>query len=163
MGEHVIEFDCECESCKGTGLYVGMAEREGSAVVCHTCKGTGKTHRKITYRDFEGRKKEPGVQRVVQANPGIVVGRGKTQDGKREYELSDFGGMPYSQWLEGVPFPKGSEMRKFTCPCWWYQSADYKKKPKWDWCSNNLGRSFFNCTRFDKKDQCWNRWDVENA
>ena len=57
MGEHVIEFDCECESCKGTGLYVGMAEREGSAVVCHTCKGTGKTRSsEIDKRDDWGGK-----------------------------------------------------------------------------------------------------------
>jgi len=38
----ILEGECECSACKGTGLYVGMAEREGAAVVCSRCKGTGK-------------------------------------------------------------------------------------------------------------------------
>lgn len=42
MSEHIIKIECECNACKGTGLYVGMAERDGAAVVCYTCKGTGK-------------------------------------------------------------------------------------------------------------------------
>ena len=50
--KHVIEFDEKCKSCKGTGLYVGLAERDGAAVVCHTCKGTGKHHVRIEYDDF---------------------------------------------------------------------------------------------------------------
>lgn len=30
----------ECQACKGTGLYKGMAERDGAAVVCSHCHGT---------------------------------------------------------------------------------------------------------------------------
>lgn len=171
MSEHVIEFDCECESCKGTGVYVDLAERNGLAVVCHTCEGSGEVHRKITYRDFEGRKKRTDVQRVVQAkpdvvqaNPGIAVGTGIERNGKTEYELSDFGGLPYGQWLEGAPFPKGSEMRRFTCPAWWYQTADCDKKPDWrdgEVVCRGIG-SFSSCDHFCEKEKCWARWDREN-
>ena len=31
----------ECKACNGTGLYVGMAERDGVAVQCHNCNGNG--------------------------------------------------------------------------------------------------------------------------
>ena len=51
----VIEFDEKCKSCKGTGIYVGMAERDGAGIVCHTCKGTGCHHVKFEYEDFEGK------------------------------------------------------------------------------------------------------------
>jgi hypothetical protein len=26
-----VEFDMECESCNGTGLYIGMAESDGGS------------------------------------------------------------------------------------------------------------------------------------
>ena len=41
----------ECQACGGTGLYKGMAERDGAAVVCSCCNGTGKTE--FTYNEFE--------------------------------------------------------------------------------------------------------------
>ena len=154
MKHHVIEFDEECKSCKGTGLYIGMAECCGAAVVCHACKGTGCHHVKIEYDDFIGRKSRSGVKRVFEVNPGIkiVEGSGVT--------LSDFGGMPYSNWDEGKPFPPKSENRKYTCPTWWYQSADYNKKPDWDECGWG---SFSSCRYFPSKLNCWIRWDREHG
>lgn len=155
MGEHVIEFDCECESCQGTGVYAGMAERYGTAVVCYSCRGTGKVHRKITYRDFEGRRKIDSVKWVVLANPGFVIGYG-----------SDFGGMAYDKWFAGVPFPRGSEMRKLTCPAWWFQTTDQDdKKPNWNtggMVCQSAGKAFTDCKHFHKKELCWARWDQEN-
>jgi len=149
---HIIEFDEQCKPCKGTGLYVGMAEYDGAAVVCHTCKGTGLHHVKIEYNDFTGRKERLNIKRVFETNPGIGVG-----EGKQRFSLSDFGGMPYKEWLQGLPFPKKSEMRKFTCPAWWYQSADYDLKPNWDKCG--WGGSFSGCKHFHEKDKCWEQWD----
>ncbi len=157
MSHHIVEFDQACKSCKATGLYVGIGERDGSAVVCHTCKGTGKHHVKIEYDDFEGRPIRKDVQQVVEVNPGICIGKGE----HGQYRLSDFGGMPYSDWLCGKPFPTKSESRRFTCPAWWYQSADYEKKPKWDEC-RSCG-SFSDCRFFPTKDQCWARFDKENS
>lgn len=155
MDEHVIEYDCECGDCDGTGLYVGMGERDGAAVVCYRCKGTGQKHITITYRDFEGRKHHKDVQRVFEVNPGITIGS-EPSVGLR---LSDFGGMPYQDWKQGLPFPPGSEDRRFTCPAWWYQTADYKKKPNWKDC---LGcGSFSGCQFFPTKAMCWARFDRE--
>jgi len=47
-------IDMECRSCEGTGLYSGMCEPKGVAVVCHTCNGSG--CEKLSYKPFIGRK-----------------------------------------------------------------------------------------------------------
>lgn len=150
-----IEIEYACQSCKATGLYVGMAERDGAAVVCHTCDGTGKAVHQFEYEDFTGRKQRKGVQQVYQVNPGICIGKGKD----KEYTLPDFGGMPYGEWVEGKPFADGMENRKFTCPAWWYQSADYDRKPEWKEC--RIGGCFSDCESFKNKAECWKRWDKE--
>ena len=139
----VIEFDEKCKSCGGTGLYVGMAERGGAAVVCHTCKGTGCHHFRYEYEDFTERSKRPDVERVHIVNLGLCIG-----------------GIPYDAWLRGENFIKGTENRKYTCPAWWYQSADYNKKPNWNEC--RFG-SFLSCKYFTDKESCWKRWDSENG
>lgn len=153
--EHIIiEYDCECTSCKATGLYIGLGERDGAAVVCFHCNGTGKVHRVHKYNDFLKRKAKSGVKRVYKANPGMTIGTGNG------YILKDFGGMPYELWDEGQNFPKKSENRKFTCPAWWYQSADYDKKPNWDECAG-CG-AFSDCKHFKDKSKCWERFDEES-
>ena len=144
----------ECQSCNGTGVYKGMAERDGFGVVCYTCKGTGCHVFEHTYEDFTERKPASGVKHVIQTNPGIVVGTGNS------YKFTDFGGISYKDWNEGIPFPQGSEMRQFTCPAWWYQCTDYKLKPDWDSCLR-FG-SFSDCKNFKKKDECWDRFDKEH-
>lgn len=154
MTEHTIEFDQECDSCGGTGLYVGLGESDGAAIVCHTCKGEGHHRRKFVYREFDHRKTKDGVKRVFRCNPGIGIG------GTGGFSLADFGGIPYDYWNAGLPFPRGSEMRKFTCPAWWYQSADYHLKPHWNECAIIGG--FSECSCFPTKAVCWERWDAEN-
>ena len=154
-GHHVIEYDQKCESCQGAGIYVGLAEREGAAVVCRTCEGTGCHHTKIEYDDFTGRVMREGVKRVYEVNPGICIGEGNG------HKLSDFGGENYEDWLADGSLAVGTENRRYTCPCWWYQSADYTKKPKWKEC---LGCGIFSrCEHFKHKDECWARWDAEYA
>jgi hypothetical protein len=166
MPHHTIEFDEQCKSCKGTGLYVGLAERDGAAVVCTTCKGTGCHHMKIEYDDFTGKKPIKGIKRVFQVNPGIVIGEEKGQ-----CKLSDFGGMPYKDWAEKgegqqqQQFAPQTEMRQFTCPAWWYQWADYDLKPQWDDEHRSCmmwGGAFSSCPHFGAKQGCWQRWDKEN-
>lgn len=148
-----IEFDEKCKSCGGTGIYKGMAERDGFGVVCHNCKGTGKFHFVHEYEEFEGRQPLNDVHTVVKVNPGIVLGGAK---GKL-----DFGGMAYQDWSDGKPFPPKSEMREYVCPAWWYQCADYDKKPDWDEC-RGVGM-FSGCQHFDQKHECWERWNKEFA
>lgn len=154
----IIEFDEECSSCKGTGLYAGMAEKDGFAVVCHTCNGTGKHHFKHTYNEFTGRKEKQGIKRVLETNPGICVGIGTTEEGEI-LTIESFGGIPYKEWAAGLSFPKGSEMRKYVCPAWWYQCANYKQKPEWKDCIG-MG-SFSSCKCFKTKEKCWERFDIK--
>jgi len=154
MAHHVLKLKKICESCKGTGIYKGMAERDRFGVVCHTCKGTGCHIQTVEYDDFESRVSRNDVDRVLQVNPGICVGNG---DGYRD---TDFGGVPYDEWLKTGEFPDGSEMRRYTCPAWWYQSANYAKKPHWKECAV-LG-SFSSCSLFGQKHFCWMRFDHEN-
>jgi len=151
-----ISIDEECPHCGGTGLYVGMGERNGAAVVCYRCEGTGCFHFKHEYEDFSERQVRDGIVRVYETNPGICIGTGNG------HELHDFGGIDYHDWLNGKRFSSGTENRKFTCPAWWFQSADYKKKPKWDECWESLGSSFSRCPHFATKEKCWARWDKEN-
>jgi len=143
-----IEFDEQCQVCKGTGLYIGMGERDGAAVVCHKCKGTGRFYFIHTYEEFIGRMPSDKAKWVVQVNPGICIG-----------PKNQFGGMSYQDWRSGRPFVDGMEMREYTCPCWWYQSADYNRKPNWKECDGFSG--FSKCPSFCKKAQCWARWDKE--
>lgn len=156
MSHHVFKQEAACDACKATGLYVGLAERDGSAVVCHRCKGTGEMTIRVEWDDFEGRKNRKGVRRVVEVNPGICIGEGNG------HRLEDFGGLTYEAWKEGVPFGRHTENRNFTCPTWWYQSADYDKKPEWSECGDSLGRSFSQCPHFANKGTCWARFDREN-
>lgn len=152
----IIEFNRVCESCGGTGIYVGFAEHDGAGVICRTCKGTGCENVKIEYTPFRNRDTREGVIRVYANNPGIGIGTGK---GK--YRLKDFGGMLYEDWIKGKPFPKKSEMRKFTCPHWWYQGENEKFE---DWCHKNgmeYCGNFSNCPKFSEKEKCWKRWDGE--
>lgn len=150
-----LEFDKRCNSCEGTGLYVGMAERDGFAVVCHTCSGTGSVHVVIEYDDDT--TKQPahaGVSRVLRVNPGIVAAPGVVP-----------GGVSLAEWQAdptSVNQP-GAEMRKHTCPAWWYQLADYTRKPDWPECGDALGRSFSDCSSFPTKAACWRKWDAEAA
>jgi len=151
--KHVFEVREVCKACSGTGLYVGMAERDGAAVVCHTCGGSGCHAFRHEYEPFETRQDRAGVTRVFAANPGIVIGIGNG------HALTDFGGLPVERWRAGGPFVAGTENRRFTCPAWWYQSADYRRKPAWGECLG-IG-SFSDCPSFCRKNECWRRFDAE--
>jgi hypothetical protein len=155
MAKHTFETDAKCSSCAGTGVYVGVAERDGFAVVCHTCKGSGKMKIHIEWEEFTGRLHHHGVSRVLEVNPGICAGINP----KMGLTEKSFGGMPYSDWKQDKPFPPKSEMRGFTCPAWWYQTADYHKKPNWPECIG-IG-SFSSCQHFKDKAKCWKKFDEQ--
>jgi hypothetical protein len=72
--------------------------------------------------------------------------------------LETFGGLPYEDWKAGKPFTPGTEMRRSTCPAWWYQCTDYDKKPNWDECGFGV---FSKCKHFAEKQRCWERSDSE--
>lgn len=154
MTHHVIEPEAACPNCEATGLFVGMAERSGAAVVCNVCKGSGKVRLRFQWDDFSGRRRRSGVRRVYQCNPGICIGEG---NGSR---LEDFGGLPVEAWERGEPFGPGTEDRVHTCPAWFYQSADFRRRPDWKEC--DLGM-FSQCRHFKDKAACWRRFDAEGV
>lgn len=147
----IIEHVEQCRECQGTGLYLGFAERDGIAVVCRNCKGTGASRYRHEYEEFKGRREREDVVRVLRGNPGIIVG-------SLHGNYSRFGGMSYFDWTRGEPFSPGSEMRDFVCPAWWYQSVDGGKKPHWKECGFG---AFSECKHFPDKASCWTRWDKE--
>ena len=143
----------KCKSCDGTGIYKGMGERDGFGVVCHTCKGTGSHVFRHEYEGFDKRQIRTDVIRVVKTNPGITLGV------NNDLHYNSFGGISYEDWINGGDFKPGTEMRNYVCPAWWYQSADYYKKPNWDKCIRY--GAFSGCRHFDNKHLCWDRFDEE--
>lgn len=147
-----IELEEVCRACGGTGLYRGMGEREGAAVVCHYCKGSGCLQYVHEYEPFRKRKPVAEVTHVFKRNPGICIGTAK---GK--HKLSDFGGMSYTEWAKGKKFPPRSEMREFTCPFWWYGQRE-----KVSGCDEgSAGCRYSDCKHFSNKSKCWAEFDAQ--
>lgn len=147
----LFEGSRECESCNGTGVYCGMGECKGAAVVCRACDGTGEEKISISGKPFKARRKKMGVSRVWEINPGIGLKPGVTE-----------GGISYADFFAWKLFPKrGAELRSHSCPAWWYQSANYKRKPEWKDCQDSWASSFPACKHFTDKQKCWKRFDRE--
>lgn len=87
-----VEHEKECRSCRGTGLYSGFAEPQGTAVVCLTCGGIGKEE--ISYKPFKGRKTRRDIE-IVKLSAGnlIVTGVGPRGNSITYQEFLD-GKMP---------------------------------------------------------------------
>ena len=66
----------QCASCSGTGLYCGIAEPEGVAVVCLTCHGTG--CREISYTPFTTRQRRDDVRTVQLSRGSFILSWGPT-------------------------------------------------------------------------------------
>ncbi|TFG98703.1 hypothetical protein E4H12_05240 [Candidatus Thorarchaeota archaeon] len=64
------KIHAECDSCNGTGLYVGFMEREGEAVVCISCGGTGR--QTISYKPYTHRKGKRGIKKV-RFGTGMII------------------------------------------------------------------------------------------
>jgi hypothetical protein len=108
-----VTGDCECNSCKGTGLYCGFAECKGAAVICHDCKGTGKVAISQTFTKFVTRKRRNNVKRVYETGAGYSIGAEDvvTRDGDMIH-FSRYGA-DYQDWLNGVkPLP----IEELHCP-----------------------------------------------
>lgn len=87
----------ECGSCRGTGLYQGFAEPEGTAVICVECDGSGCST--ISYTPFTKRKERTGVTKISQSR-GSFVGSGVgARGGSISYAEFKAGKMP--QVLDG--------------------------------------------------------------
>ena len=95
--------------------------------------------------------------------PRRLQGSVETRRAKGPEHLSslfpDFGGIPHADWEKGSGFARGTEDRAHTCPAWWWQMVDYKRKPRWDECL--AYRAFSSCKHFANKAACWERHDRE--
>ena len=60
----------QCGECRATGLYVGLMERDGEAVICVRCGGKGWVH--LDYKEFTGRKRRNGVTKI-RAGTGWIT------------------------------------------------------------------------------------------
>lgn len=63
MADKIKTVRAKCDSCGGTGLYSGMCEGEGNAVVCLGCAGTGGMM--IRYEPFVDRKGRRDIETVI--------------------------------------------------------------------------------------------------
>lgn len=117
------EADVECPSCDGTGLYQGMAERDGAAVVCTSCRGTGKKHIVHEYTAFTERRDRKNVKRVYSNSGGYVItDKDITTDEGRIIRFSE-AGCSYEEWKTGAE-PK--PIRDLHCPLQHYQQGSEK-------------------------------------
>ena len=109
----IIDADIECTKCNGTGLYIGMAERGGAAVICYHCNGTGKEHIHKEYVKFTERKDNPNVSRVYKTGGTFCISAKDcvTNEGK-VIKFSQYG-CTYEEWKNGVE-PK--PIRDLLCP-----------------------------------------------
>jgi hypothetical protein len=147
-----------CKSCDGTGLYIGFAEKEGCAVVCYHCKGTGGNG--IT------RKEKYGVIRVFAHSAGYghaPTGRHKHNKTGKYFNFED-GGCTYEEWKQGVqPRP----LKGLYCPYLWTQQELQNKDKNGlykNYCSKILGfNSIIDCKRYPKMDECWDIYDNKDV
>ena len=149
----VVEWVQQCKSCKGTGIYVGLAERDGAGVVCLTCDGTGRKEMRFEYEDFTGKQRRNGVTQVYKSSAGYVINPQVAQ-----------GGVPYEEWLENPESVngRGTEIRNLACPLLWSQTAG-ARRPDWEECRGIWGLHISKCQHYPNKDKCWLRFDMEDG
>lgn len=154
MREQTIEI--ECKACIGTGLYCGIAERNGSAVICQQCDGTGR--QEFKYKPFAGRNRRQNVNRVFKSSFGYV----HSAEDANGIKFSD-GGVAYNDWLNGdVPKP----VKSLYCPfLWTWQQLKRESKLYSTRCENGtgLGCRISECKHWADKSQCWEIYEAENG
>jgi hypothetical protein len=155
-----IEIEIECPACEGTGLYQGLGEGKGTAVVCYKCNGSGKYLYLYSYNKFTGRKKKPDIERVYLSGYGYKIGLGKLLFGG-EIEIDmDNEGVSYDEFLAGkIP----GHIEELACPMLADQSACQKINGFTDKCSDLNGSSLWGChikgcRNYKNKKECWKRF-----
>jgi len=82
---YILEGIVECGECKGTGLYKGMAERDGAAVICVNCEGTGQVKIKEVFKEFVIKRLRKDVTRVYETSMGYGITDKDIYDEKRRF------------------------------------------------------------------------------
>jgi len=147
-------IEIECPDCKGFGLYRGRCEERGSAVVCHTCEGTGKST--FTYNEFTGRKHVEGVKRVFYSSCGYQM---SAEDATtKEGVLLKFteGGCTYEEWEKGTGNPR-IPVKTLYCPYEWNNQGVGNEPLKK--CAIGIGMRIYGCSRNKDKAECWKEYE----
>jgi len=156
-----IEKDIECKSCNGTGVYVGMSERNGAAVICHTCNGTGRQHYVFEYEEFTGRKIRDGVTRVYKQSYGFIIAPKKTKFAGIGTVDMAAKGVSYDDFLRGE-MPE--HVKQLACPMLADQAACHGIPGFVDDCErlhggSLLGSLLSRCRNQKNKLECWERFN----
>jgi hypothetical protein len=162
-----LEYVSECPSCNATGLYQGMGEWDGAAVVCYHCKGTGKVVINKEINLFVERKNKKGITRVYSTGGGYVItdSDAVTKEGKT-FHFSQYG-IDYESWKKGGE-PKPLE--ELICPMIeTRQMIREKEHPAYELylsrCNNNIqfGSVITKCSFYKEKHICWMKyWEILN-
>jgi hypothetical protein len=154
----MITVCVECNSCGGTGLFQGMAEREGSAVICSSCNGSGRET--LSYTPFNARKFKKGVKRVFKSSFGYMHGVGKHDCKDGSIIDFDAGGCSYEEWLNGTE-PKPVET--LYCPYIW-SNHGIGDEPLLD-CKEDvkLGSRISDCKKYGSKAECWKEFNSKKG
>ncbi|MHA1482024.1 MAG: hypothetical protein ACTSQA_01130 [Candidatus Heimdallarchaeaceae archaeon] len=149
-----IEWVEQCKSCKGTGLYTGIAEREGAGVICWTCKGTGRVKKEHNYTEFTGRKRRKDITRVFKEGWGyVIVDEDIVTEEGIEMPFTKFG-CTYEEWLAGAT-PK--ELTFLICP---HQPNMNLSNKSVDNCKDlNWGMTVRQCPHYSTKEKCWEEYE----
>lgn len=146
-------IDIQCSSCKGTGLYKGMAERGDCAVVCHNCNGTGKST--FSYEEFTGRKKRDGVTRVFLRSCGYGhTDKDITTSDGVKVNFSQ-AGATYEEWLNGAT-PK--PVKEIYCPYIW-NNRGMGNEPLERCRQTKYSSRISDCDFFNDKANCWKEYE----
>lgn len=144
----------ECPSCKGTGLYKGISERDNCAVICYNCNGKGFVDYK--YNDFNGRKRRPDIERVFESSCGYVLSSKNCTLPNGEVLHFENYGCTYEEWLNGA---KPKPMEELYCPYVCYNQG-MGNEPLTD-CGEErkfCGR-ISDCIKYKDKALCWQKFN----
>ena len=148
-----------CRACDATGLFVGLAERDGAAVPCVDCDGTG--CQTAYYDDFEKRKRISGITRVFPRSAVTLY-------------AGVLGGTPYPVWWESG-LRSGAEPREVACPMeffekdlsLWSSSASPMRADAWCFLvqprSARWGSTCQKCPAHPENALCWQVFDEGGA
>lgn len=143
-----------CKECGGTGLYIGFAEADKSAVVCRACHGTGCVE--FEYDEFTGRKIRGDVDRVYDGSYGFgISSKDHTKSDGTVIRFSEFG-CSYQDWLDGKEI---CPIKDLYCPYMW-KNTGWGNEPL-EQCKSHigLGDRISDCSEFKNKKRCWDLYE----
>lgn len=156
-----INLEIECQSCDGTGVYVGMGERDGAAVVCYICEGTGCQKYHFTYVPFTKRKINEKAERVFIKGYGYCVGTKPITLSNGTFVDFSKEGVSYKEFLSGK-MPK--HIKHMGCPMMADRGACQNKKGFVAKC-NKKNDGYLNhipSCKYKDKVKCWERFENQN-